>query len=272
MRNFLHPIAITPICIVFILLNTSFAQGSNVEHIPLIHPGILMTGEQLDLMRDRINNGIEPQKSAFDTLKNDSRALKNYKPDPKSFIDRGPNGRPNINYPEAIKDAQACWGQALMWSVTKEEVYAENVMNILEAWGRSLKEIKGADKDLMIGLMGTLLSKLINPNFFDMHPPFQIDGNFGYTSGVCTMLVQSQIKLDSGERVLWLLPALPEAWSTGSIRGLKVRDGAKVDLNWSPESVEAKISAERDGIFQVRCRGNIRPLVLKAGQSKTFKF
>ena len=156
MRNFLHPIAITPICIVFILLNTSFAQGSNVEHIPLIHPGILMTGEQLDLMRDRINNGIEPQTSAFDKLKKDSRALKDYKPDPKSIIDRGPNGRPNINYTEALKDAQACWVQALMWSVTKEEVYAENVMNIMEAWGISLKEFKGADKDLMIGLIGTM--------------------------------------------------------------------------------------------------------------------
>jgi len=159
MRNLLHPIAITPTFIVFILFNTSFAQVSNVEHIPLIHPGILMTGEQLDLMRDRINNGIEPQKSAFDKLKKDSRALKSYKPDPKSFIDRGPNGRPNINFRETLKDAQACWVQALMWSVTKEEVYAENVMNIMEARGRSLKEIKGADKDLWIGLMGTMFMR-----------------------------------------------------------------------------------------------------------------
>ena len=156
MRKFLHPIAITPICIVFILLNTSFAQGSNVEHIPLIHPGILMTGEQLDLMRDRINNGIEPQKSAFDKLKKDSRALKSYKPDPESFIDRGPNGRSNINLRKALKEAQACWVLALMWSVTKEEAYAENVMNIMEAQGRSLKGIKGVDKDLWIGLMGTM--------------------------------------------------------------------------------------------------------------------
>ena len=132
MRNFLHPIAITPVFIVFILFHTSCAQGSNVEHVPLIHPGILMTGEQLDLMRDRINRGIEPQKSAFDTLKNDSRASKNYKPDPKSFIE-APSERPNTNWPEAEKDAQACWVQALMWSVTKEEVYAENVMSIMEA-------------------------------------------------------------------------------------------------------------------------------------------
>ena len=155
MRKFLHPIAITPICIVLILLNTSFAQGSNVEHIPLIHPGILMTGEQLDLMRDRINNGIEPQKSAFDKLKKDSRALKSYKPGPKSFS----NGKANYNSRGTLKDAQACWVQALMWSVTKEEVYAENVMNIMEVQGRSLKEIKGVDKDLWIGLMGTMFMR-----------------------------------------------------------------------------------------------------------------
>ena len=61
-----------------------------------------------------------------------------------------------------------------------------------------------------------LLTRCINPNLFDMHPPFQIDGNFGYTSGICTMLLQSQIELDSGQRVLWLLPALPKAWPSAT--------------------------------------------------------
>ena len=162
MKKIFHSIVFMHILFLFFCFHTSCSQEFNndtVEHVPLFHPGILMTGEQLDLMRDRINNGIEPQKSAFDTLKNDSRALKSYKPDPKSFIDRGPSGRPNINWPEAEKDAQACWVQALMWYVTKEEVYAENVMNIMEAWGRSLKEIKGSDKDLMIGLMGTMFMR-----------------------------------------------------------------------------------------------------------------
>lgn len=100
----------------------------------------------------------------------------------------------------------------------------------------------------------TLLSHLVNPNLFDMHPPFQIDGNFGYTSGVVTMLLQSHIQLESGERVLSLLPALPKAWPRGEARGLKARGGATIHLKWSPESVTAEISADRTGPYVIRYR------------------
>ncbi len=110
----------------------------------------------------------------------------------------------------------------------------------------------------------TLLSKLINPNLFDMHPPFQIDGNFGYTSGVVTMLLQSQVQLDSGERVLWLLPAIPEAWSTGEVKGLKTRGGATVDMTWSPEKITARISSDRRGNFQIRYQDQMLALPAEA--------
>lgn len=86
------------------------------------------------------------------------------------------------------------------------------------------------------------------PNMFDKHPPFQIDGNFGACAAISHMLVQS-----NEERVI-LLPALPAAWKSGSIKGLSIVGGATIDLTWKDGKVTAcTIHALKDIDTVVKC-------------------
>jgi alpha-L-fucosidase 2 len=91
------------------------------------------------------------------------------------------------------------------------------------------------------------------PNLFDAHPPFQIDGNFGFTSGVAEALLQSHFVDDDGVREVWLLPALPETWAEGHVQGLVARGGFVVDVQWDNGRVQkVKVNSQLGGKVRFR--------------------
>ncbi|WP_338394939.1 glycoside hydrolase family 95 protein [Fulvitalea axinellae] len=107
-----------------------------------------------------------------------------------------------------------------------------------------------------------LLRKSTLPNLFDNHPPFQIDGNFGFTAGVTEMLVQSH----AGQIVL--LPALPKDWETGEISGVKARGAFEINMKWDEGKVkEASVKSLKGNDCSISINGKVYDFKTEAGKT-----
>lgn len=133
------------------------------------------------------------------------------------------------------------------------------------AWRISLWARVG-DGDRALNVLKNHVLRRLAPNLFNGRERFQIDTNFGATAGIAEMLLQSH----GGE--IHLLPALPKAWPTGSVKGLCARGNFEVDIEWKDgQLVQATIHANRDGTFRIAAQGKPGGILsLKQGESKVW--
>lgn len=113
-----------------------------------------------------------------------------------------------------------------------------------------------------------LITQSLFINLFDGHPPFQIDGNFGYTAGVAEMLIQSH-----EEGIIRILPALPKAWTSGKVSGIKARGGFTLDFTWENGEVKTlKVRSSLGKKTTLFADGSEIELELRPGESIEMEF
>ena len=122
------------------------------------------------------------------------------------------------------------------------------------------------DGDHAYSILKLLLSpQRTYPNMFDAHPPFQIDGNFGGAAAIAEMLLQSH----DGE--IEFLPALPKAWPTGSVTGLRARGGFEVDVAWKDGRLtRSAVRSTAGTAVRLRYGNTLKHVRLREGQALTW--
>ena len=116
-------------------------------------------------------------------------------------------------------------------------------------------------------LYGNLLKNGTLDNLWDTHPPFQIDGNFGGTAGVTEMLMQSHMGF------IHVLPALPDAWKDGEVKGLCAKGNFEVNITWqNGEMTQVEILSKNGGPCELRYKDSVKSLKTSKGKSYVISY
>jgi alpha-L-fucosidase 2 len=108
-------------------------------------------------------------------------------------------------------------------------------------------------------------------NLFDAHPPFQIDGNFGATSGITEMLLQSHLRDEEGDYFQDILPALPSALPSGSVAGLRGRGGFEISMDWeNMQLVRLEVLSKSGNTMNLRYAGKVIRTYTSPGEKRIF--
>ena len=148
---------------------------SRLEAEPFVHPGLLHSRAELDFVREKVQAGQEPWKSAWERLRSSrphkphrrrSRRSRDhdkeragvsslkYEPSPSAEVVRGPYNDPNIGSSNFSNDSMAAYSHALQWWMTGKKAHASKAIEILNAWSTTLESISGHDARLLIGMGG----------------------------------------------------------------------------------------------------------------------
>ena len=131
----------------------------------------------------------------------------------------------------------------------------------LNLWARTKNGNRAYD------LVRMAVGECMATNLWDLHPPFQIDGNFGFTAGVAEMLLQSH------EGYIDIIPAIPEKWQNGSFKGLTARGGFTVDAEWkNGKVISVSVLAEKGGTLKIKTPDGIKEINTAEKQLSSFIF
>ena len=153
--------------------------------------------------------------------------------------------------------------------------------DVATGWGRAQRInawARTGDGDRAYKILGELIAEGMYANLFDAHPPFQIDGNFGYTAGVDEMLMQSNSTFTATDGTTYanytnILPALPDDWATGSVDGIVARGGFTVNATWKDGRTTAVtlVSNKGNQAAVKLTRGDVSAVTVRDGDGRFVK-